>query len=205
MMKLCTVRLTGPKNRKFLQAYTTSCWLNKTVGWSAFLNQKGRVVSIAHITCVDETQVLCILPAEVAYGFIEHLKPFLKFARLEVAIEQAEPKVLWDIKTPTPWILAQHQALFTAHDLSLDILGYIAFDKGCYLGQEIVARMEARITHQKKRLVLMSTNNVLPEFSVLYDEDGLSLCVVSRHDFPDLKTHQIWDNSPIELNDKTSH
>ena len=33
---------------------------------------------------------------------------------------------------------------FTPHMLNLDLLGAVSFDKGCYTGQEIIARMESR-------------------------------------------------------------
>jgi tRNA-modifying protein YgfZ len=45
-----------------------------------------------------------------------------------------------DISAGIPWFEAEQSELFTPHMLSLDRLGGISFSKGCYTGQEIVAR-----------------------------------------------------------------
>lgn len=47
--------------------------------------------------------------------------------------------------------------LFLPHRLNLPELGYISFDKGCYLGQEIIARMHYRST-PKHELVIGNIN-----------------------------------------------
>ena len=48
------------------------------------------------------------------------------------------------IRSLLPEITANMSEMWTAHQLNLVDLGFIDFDKGCYLGQEIVARMEYR-------------------------------------------------------------
>lgn len=45
-----------------------------------------------------------------------------------------------EIRLGRPLITAATAGRFTAHMLNLDVLGAIAFDKGCYPGQEVVAR-----------------------------------------------------------------
>jgi folate-binding protein YgfZ len=47
------------------------------------------------------------------------------------------------------------------HDANLDQLGGVAFDKGCYVGQEIVSRMEHRGT-ARRRIVQVSAESSLP-------------------------------------------
>jgi tRNA-modifying protein YgfZ len=47
------------------------------------------------------------------------------------------------------------------HEANFDIIGGVSFEKGCYVGQEIVARMEHRAT-VRKRVVRMSGAAVLP-------------------------------------------
>jgi len=53
---------------------------------------------------------------------------------------------------------------YTPQLLNYDITGVIDFSKGCYTGQEIIARMHYR-GKAKKRLFLLSTNNVITEDS----------------------------------------
>jgi len=48
------------------------------------------------------------------------------------------------------------------HDAALDALGAIAFDKGCYIGQEVVSRMRHRGT-ARRRIVTVTGEGALPE------------------------------------------
>lgn len=52
-----------------------------------------------------------------------------------------------------PWVDASNSGLFLPHELSLVELGAVSFQKGCYLGQEIIARME-HLGKTKKHLLL---------------------------------------------------
>ncbi|NBV28582.1 tRNA-modifying protein YgfZ [bacterium] len=195
-MKLNTVLFTGKNLRQFLQAYTTSCWADQSVSaqWTAFLNAKGRVVTIAYIKLMDENAAYGVIPLAITPMLLAHLKPYLPFAR--VAFSQAEHELAcsWSITQPTPWLSEQHTDHFTAHDLSLDVLGYLSFKKGCYLGQEIVARMHARITAHKHRLVLIASQKLPSDIDLLYQSNSLSLSVLSRDLFMSLTDCQVWDN-----------
>lgn len=51
---------------------------------------------------------------------------------------------LLEIKAGIPRLYPETVNLFTPHDLNLPALGGVNFQKGCYTGQEIVARMEHR-------------------------------------------------------------
>ena len=48
---------------------------------------------------------------------------------------------LADIRDGIPWIVPATQELFVPQAANLDLIGGISFSKGCYPGQEIVARM----------------------------------------------------------------
>ncbi len=56
----------------------------------------------------------------------------------------AERWRLADIEAEIPWIGARATEKFLAHSLNLDLSGAVSFTKGCYVGQEIIARMEHR-------------------------------------------------------------
>jgi folate-binding protein YgfZ len=47
------------------------------------------------------------------------------------------------------------------HEACFDVLGGVAFDKGCFIGQEVVSRMQHRGT-ARKRIVLVSGSGSLP-------------------------------------------
>lgn len=58
-----------------------------------------------------------------------------------------------DIQTGLPWIESLTQDLFIPQTLNLELIGGVSFTKGCYPGQEIVARSHYRGTI-KKRMAL---------------------------------------------------
>lgn len=63
---------------------------------------------------------------------------------------------LADIRAGMPQIYASTSELFVAQMLNLDLLGGISFSKGCYTGQEIIARTQhlGRIKRRLTRLKL---------------------------------------------------
>src|SRR5690606_25599850 len=65
--------------------------------------------------------------------------------------------------------------LFTPQELHLDRAGYVSFSKGCYTGQEIVARMHYR-GKAKRQLFLLEVLNETGAASAndaeLFDAEG---------------------------------
>ncbi|MFT5520047.1 MAG: folate-binding protein YgfZ [Enterobacterales bacterium] len=61
-----------------------------------------------------------------------------------------------ELKSGMVWITDKNRDLFLPHDLSMTALGAINFEKGCYTGQEIVARMHYR-GKPKYSLALITT------------------------------------------------
>jgi len=78
------------------------------------------------------------------------------FARCERA-----PPELWQrhaIENGEPQVYAATSGEFVAQMLNLDVLGAIAFDKGCYTGQEVIARAHYR-GRVKRRLQRFRTTD----------------------------------------------
>ena len=65
---------------------------------------------------------------------------------------------LHEILDGIPWLNASTSELFVPQMLNLDVLGGISFDKGCYTGQEIIARTHY-LGKQKRRMYLASIRN----------------------------------------------
>jgi tRNA-modifying protein YgfZ len=59
-----------------------------------------------------------------------------------------------------PWLNAKSSAVFLPHNLNLPKLGAVDFKKGCYTGQEVVARMHYK-GKLKSRLQLFSSEQVI--------------------------------------------
>ena len=67
--------------------------------------------------------------------------------RTTQAAHPAPPCEAWrllEVRAGTPQVYAVTSAQFVAQMLNLDVLGAIAFDKGCYTGQEVIARAHYR-------------------------------------------------------------
>ncbi|MCM0036068.1 MAG: folate-binding protein [Burkholderiaceae bacterium] len=83
---------------------------------------------------------------------VEH-QAALEHLRLAWTIGEASTWDCQDIQTGLPWIEARTQDLFIPQTLNLELIGGVSFTKGCYPGQEIVARSHYRGT-VKKRMAL---------------------------------------------------
>jgi folate-binding protein YgfZ len=80
--------------------------------------------------------------------------------------EQADllPYSYWElqeIKSGIAYILPNLASLFTPQMLNLQKLHGVSFDKGCYIGQEIIARTE-HLGHLKRHLYLGTINTETP-------------------------------------------
>ena len=121
---------------------------------AAWCNPKGRVICILRIRRSDDGYVL-ILPAELAGAVLQRLTLFRFRSRVEFQPAPASPSDLriqgsveeWlldNLKSGRPEVWQAQSEAFTPHMLNLDLIGAVSFDKGCYPGQEIVARTHYR-------------------------------------------------------------
>jgi len=67
-----------------------------------------------------------------------------------------------DIRAGLPWIEAHTQDLFIPQTLNLELIGGVSFTKGCYPGQEIVARSHYRGTVKKRMALGKLVPSVMP-------------------------------------------
>jgi len=92
---------------------------------------------------------------EVIADVVRGAETWDRLARRCVALGEE----VWDahaIASGIPAITAATQDQFTPHMLNLDLVGGISFDKGCYTGQEIVARTQY-LGQVKRRLARFAT------------------------------------------------
>lgn len=92
------------------------------------------------------------------------------------------PRSAWllaDIEAGIPTIVAATSGEFVPQMVNLDLLGGISFTKGCYTGQEIVARMKY-LGRVKRRMLRFSAAGSAPAAGTsLYAERGIAGQVVS--------------------------
>jgi len=91
--------------------------------------------------------------------------------------------MLQSIRTGQPFIVTDTQELFVPQMLNLDLIGAISFDKGCYVGQEIVARTQ-NLGRIKRRMYRFVTDNTteLPPGAGIYGPDNATGKVVLYSD-----------------------
>lgn len=138
-----TIRASGPDAEAFLQAQLSNdirLLENSDAILAAWCNPKGRVICIFDIRREDDAFLLAV-PTELAEDVIRRLTLFRFRSKVEFELEPGAARR--DIEGLAEIGRAQTEQ-YTPHMLNLDLLDAVSFDKGCYPGQEIVAR-----THYK--------------------------------------------------------
>ncbi len=97
----------------------------------------------------------------------------LQIKSLEISAEQC-PVELWhraEIEAGIFHVSAELSEEFTPQLLNYDISGVVDFKKGCYTGQEIVARMFYRSTPKKRLTLLSSALPIAADANIEYTEN----------------------------------
>jgi len=139
---------------------------------AAWCNPKGRVICIVTVVR-DGADYLLILPAELAEDVLRRLTMFRFRAKIVFDIEPATAEQLGIDGGVADWQLEKLRAgqaeiyraqseEYTPHMLNLDLLGVVSFDKGCYPGQEIVARTHYRGATKRRLYRFESAAAVAP-------------------------------------------
>ena len=153
--------LSGPDSFDFLQAQLTSDLAKVTTGaapaLTAWCNPKGRVICLFRVRQSDEGVWRLTLPALLADPASQRLIMYRFRSKVDIDRDAAGAEDLgvaandsedeWRrslIVSGIPYVDSAQSERFTPHMLNLDLLGAVDFDKGCYPGQEIVARTHFR-------------------------------------------------------------
>lgn len=163
------VQLTieGEEAEKFLQGQITTDVTKIGLSYqpTALSNLKGRIDFGLWIKKQDEKQYDVVISADCVESFQAHLKKYGAFSKFETSPPTPiHPCVLDDeptfshkeehntpediqawmqrsIATGNYWIVADTQGQFQPQELRLHQRGGMDYDKGCYLGQEVIARI----------------------------------------------------------------
>jgi len=132
-----------------LSGFEADTWLQKRLGFVMTADQ--------HVV-LQAISVICTpiaVPRFELYGHAACIERFLACATL---VHEGSCSA-WErdeICFGMPEITLETYEKFLPHNLNLHALGVLSFSKGCYLGQEIIARVEHR-AKQKKRGLVVST------------------------------------------------
>jgi hypothetical protein len=138
---------------------------------AAHCNPQGRVISLFYIIHLNNAYYL-LMPHNMLDITLSALKKYAVFYKstledasqeLTDVLQQIGNPTLFDVKTGVPRIHPQTSGLFLPHDINLDQLNAISFDKGCYTGQEIIARMQYRGKLKKRMHSTVMTTTDAPQ------------------------------------------
>ena len=148
MYTISTIKVTGPDAFEFLQGQLTNDLKRLEAEpeiLAAWCNPKGRVIWFGTV-CPIESGFGLSAPTDTANDIVKRMEMFRFRSKVEFEVVDEEQAVdpAFLIEHGYPFIGADQVEQFTPHMLNFDLLDAISFDKGCYTGQEIVAR-----THHK--------------------------------------------------------
>ena len=148
MNTLATINVTGPDAFAFLQGQLTNDLHRLDAEaeiLAAWCSPKGRVIWFGTVRAIESGFALSA-PAETAADLVKRLTIFQFRSKVDFDVVNegitVDPEFL--VQNGYAYIGAAQAEQFTPHMLNLDLMDAISFDKGCYTGQEIVAR-----THYK--------------------------------------------------------
>lgn len=147
-MTTCIV-ISGEDRVGFLQGQLTQDIERLTATSSlgtAWCNAKGRVFVTGQLIERGES-IGWVVPADIADAVLERLTMYRLRAKVDLEIDAAAMPD--DLLSPAERVAAGQVTIsaanseqFTPHMLNLDLTDSVSFTKGCYIGQEIVARTE---------------------------------------------------------------
>ena len=191
----------GADARKFLQGQLSNDVNALRVGelmLAGLHNPQGRVLALLRLAAPAPDHLVALLPAELAEAVAAVLRRYVLRAKLKIEVELA-PAALAGLAAQLPTVAAllepaahaRHVAAglpqvyaatsgeFVAQMLNLDCVGAISFNKGCYTGQEIIARAHyrGRTKRRMQRFASIAPVALAPGDAVRLD-DGRSARIV---------------------------
>lgn len=106
----------------------------------------------------------------------------MDLTELQLPCETSDDSSTWtayDISSGIPEIYPETQEKFLPHTCNLDIINAINFQKGCYTGQEIVARTQylGKPKHRSFFGKVKATNTLIPGQTITHDDSNVGTLV----------------------------
>ncbi len=211
---LAMLRFSGVDARKFLQGQLSNDMdlLSADRLLCAGLHSpQGRVLALLWLTAGSADELFALLPAELATAAANALRRFVLRAKVNIEVMPVSAQIAALPGAPAATAAARAQAIangqpqvyaassgqFIAQMLNLDCVGAISFTKGCYTGQEVIARAHYR-GRVKRRMQRFATSDALPVTpgTTLHLSDGRTAQLVDSVTLPD-GTHEFLAVAPL--------
>jgi folate-binding protein YgfZ len=154
MSLFAAILVSGLDARSYLQGQLT-CDIDKLTRDNSLLaccnSAQGRVQAVMTVIERDEGIVLSVV-ASMAELTIQRLRKYVLRAKVKIEATHipallstdSDATLLAQLRAGIPHVFPETHEAFVAQMLNLDVLGGISFEKGCYTGQEIIARAHFR-------------------------------------------------------------
>ena len=164
MLAISTISVSGDDALEFLQGQLTNDLQrleSEPEILAAWCTPKGRVIWFGTVAKLDDGYALSA-PRDMAETIVARLTMFRFRSKVDFDIvdegRAVDPAIL--VERGHPYIGAEQAEEFTPHMLNLDLLDAISMDKGCYTGQEIVARTHYKGATKRRTLRFESESPV---------------------------------------------
>ena len=161
-----SILVSGADARSFLQGQL-SCdmdTLSRDKPLLASLNSpQGRVQAVLNLIARDDGIALSVV-SSTAERTVQRLRKYVLRSKVKIEIIDTDlnsASLLAQIRLGIPHVFPEMHEAFVAQMLNLDVLGGISFEKGCYTGQEIIARAHFRGA-VKRRMFRFGAQGSLP-------------------------------------------
>lgn len=195
------IQLAGPDSRKFLQGQVT-CDMESLIGDAiidgAHCTPKGRIIFLFSASCDPQDNIILETHQSVGEIAMASLKKYAVFFKTDISdvteryLSETVPSNLQRIRTGSADVVAETSDMFIPQMLNLDALGYISFKKGCYTGQEIVARAHYRGAVKRRMHHLQLSLDTLPKPGEdIRDSEGKSIGNIASAAWADQSTVEV--------------
>jgi tRNA-modifying protein YgfZ len=168
VVRLALLRFQGRDAIAFLQGQLSNDIDALAVGatqLAGYHNPQGRVIALLRLARVAAEEIHAQLPQELAEPVAQRLRRYVLRSKLTIDILDAPATGAAatrsrraDIAAGLPQVYAATSEQFVAQMLNLDCIDAVSFTKGCYTGQEVIARAHyrGRVKRRMQRFVTMA-------------------------------------------------
>jgi folate-binding protein YgfZ len=139
----------------------------------AYCNIKGKVESLFKLSRAGDVFYIVTNP-DLLNSTLQELKKYAVFSKVTLEIQEISIPTsdeVAEIMAKIPALYPQTVGEFFPHDLNLPALGAVSFTKGCYRGQEIVARMQHRGNLKRGLYIFNATQLTQPGSKIMAAEN----------------------------------
>lgn len=177
-----SLRVGGADAETFLQGQLSAdlrALTPERAAWASYNSPKGRMLAVMSMVR-DGDGIDLRMPKALLEPVSRRLRMFVLRSKVSLALR--EPRAtdagtqIRDrtslIEAGIPVVYLETQDRWVAQMANLDLLGGISFDKGCYTGQEVVARLHY-LGNLKKRMFLVRGSGSAPAPGTsIHDAEG---------------------------------